>query len=120
MMAPVLSYWILVSAIFQKSGSFYHPEASEFIVWAPLRSSVELVLVSPDPAVHPMERDEWGYWKISIPAQAGTRYFFRLDEHGNLPDPASISQPDGVHGASELLDRNDFAWDDEQEGSFSE
>ncbi len=52
-----------------------------------------------------MEKDGWGYWKISIPAEAGARYQFRLDGKDNFPDPASISQPEDVHGASQLLDR---------------
>lgn len=58
-----------------------------------------------------MKKDEWGYWKTSIRAEAGARYLFRLDGKNDLPDPASVSQPDGIHGASLLLDREDSGSD---------
>jgi maltooligosyltrehalose trehalohydrolase len=32
---------------------------------------------------------------------------------GDLPDPCSLSQPDGVHGPSRALDLKDFSWTDE-------
>lgn len=59
-----------------------------------------------------MERDPWGYWKVSIPAEPGTRYLFRLDGKDSFPDPASISQPEGVHEPSALLDREAHRWED--------
>jgi len=59
-----------------------------------------------------MQRDERGYWSLKADhAAPGTRYRFRLDDQPALPDPASISQPDGVHGDSEVLDRS-FPWTD--------
>jgi maltooligosyltrehalose trehalohydrolase len=60
-----------------------------------------------------MEKDPWGYWKVSIQAAAGTRYLFRPDGKGGFPDPASISQPEGVHAPSVLLDREDYRWQDD-------
>lgn len=102
-------------------GARYDPAATEFIVWAPLRNQVELVLLSPAEAVHPMQKDEAGYWRVSIPAGGssaqplpGTRYFFRLDGEITCPDPASFSQPEGVHGPSELIDRGAPAREEEQ------
>jgi maltooligosyltrehalose trehalohydrolase len=44
---------------------------------------------------------------------AGTRYRYRLEPGGALfPDPASRSQPDGPHGASEVVDPRAFRWTD--------
>jgi maltooligosyltrehalose trehalohydrolase len=111
-----------------KIGAHYDAAATEFIVWAPLRSQVELVLpstadgaASPAEAVHPMQKDEAGYWRVSFPAGAssirplpGTRYFFRLDGEITCPDPASFSQPEGVHGPSEVTDRRADAGDGAQ------
>ena len=53
-----------------------------------------------------MEKDQWGYWKAHIRAEPGARYLFLLDGKDEFPDPASISQPDGVHAPSQLLDRD--------------
>jgi maltooligosyltrehalose trehalohydrolase len=44
-------------------------------------------------------------------AGAGVRYALRVDGEGPFPDPWSRSQPDGVHGPSEVV-VSDFAWTD--------
>jgi 1,4-alpha-glucan branching enzyme/maltooligosyltrehalose trehalohydrolase len=49
-------------------------------------------------------------------AGASTRYRFRIDGGLLVPDPASRSNPDGVHGASMVVDPRDFAWDDNWHG----
>ncbi len=41
----------------------------------------------------------------------GTLYRYCLDDQTERPDPASRFQPQGVHGASEVVDTN-FAWSD--------
>lgn len=43
---------------------------------------------------------------------AGTRYAYCLDGKIQRPDPASRSQPTGVHGPSEVVDAAAFAWSD--------
>ena len=60
-----------------------------------------------------MERD--GDWfAVSDPhAHAGSRYAFELADGLRVPDPASRSQPDGVHGPSALVDAAAFAWPDD-------
>lgn len=60
-----------------------------------------------------MEPADRGYWTISTAAPAGTLYKFRLDDNSPLPDPASLFQPQGVHGPSEVIDRNAANWTDE-------
>ncbi len=98
----------------QQVGSFYHPEKSRFVVWAPLKKKVELVIESPGgPCRYAMQKNEYGYWSMDIKAEPGTKYRYRIDEETEYPDPASLSQPNGVHGASELLDRNAFHWTDQ-------
>lgn len=42
----------------------------------------------------------------------GARYGYRIDGQGPFPDPASRSQPDGVHGLSAVVDPQ-FAWTDQ-------
>ncbi len=85
--------------------------STHFLLWAPKSSSVDLHLVAPNDYTIPMESVERGYWAVSVDeAPAGTRYFFRHDGSHEWPDPASRSQPDGVHGASEVIDPSTFEW----------
>src|SRR5690606_26693337 len=44
---------------------------------------------------------------------SGTRYSIRLDDdESNYPDPASRFQPEGVHGASQVIDPAAYDWKD--------
>ncbi|MFP3866834.1 MAG: malto-oligosyltrehalose trehalohydrolase [Desulfobacteraceae bacterium] len=86
----------------------------EFLVWAPWRQQVELKLVSPQASLIPMEADEPGYWKAVVEGvYPGTRYFYHLEGERDRPDPASFSQPEGVHGPSEVVDHHAFDWRDQ-------
>jgi maltooligosyltrehalose trehalohydrolase len=87
--------------------------AAEFIVWAPLVTSVSMKIVSPPERLVPMERHAAGYWKALVnDLPPGTRYLYRLDNDRDRPDPASHSQPEGVHGPSEVVDHTVFSWQD--------
>ncbi|HEY4110197.1 malto-oligosyltrehalose trehalohydrolase [Puia sp.] len=92
----------------QKIGAWYRDGATEFIVWAPLAKSVDLVLGE---ARHPLHSDT-GYWNITLPVSPGDRYGFSIDGGKTLADPASFSQPDGVHGRSAVVNR-DLNWKDD-------
>jgi maltooligosyltrehalose trehalohydrolase len=97
----------------QKIGASFRNHETEFVVWAPLRDRVELVLTTPDETIHVMEKDDKGYWRSTISVTPGARYGYRIDgKRETLPDPASRSQPDGVHARSMVVDIHDFAWDD--------
>lgn len=111
-MASVLTAPISVNTSLQKIGAWYDPAGSEFILWSPLRRQVELLLESPSSA-HPMQKDGAGYWKLTIPADPGARYRYRLDGESICPDPASFYQPENVHGPSELVNNAGFSWTDE-------
>jgi maltooligosyltrehalose trehalohydrolase len=93
----------------QKIGAWYEDNATEFRVWAPLAESVQLVLSE---ASHPLQKDELGYWKIFLPVSPGALYGFSIDNSKTLPDPASFSQPGGVHALSAVADRRNFSWTD--------
>jgi maltooligosyltrehalose trehalohydrolase len=54
-----------------------------------------------------------GHWQLPEPQLApGTRYRLRLDSGLPLPDPRSNFQPEGVHGPSQWIDHDAFAWTD--------
>jgi maltooligosyltrehalose trehalohydrolase len=91
-----------------------------FLVWAPKAKTVALKLVgssaegSPAERLLPMNALLRGYFElIADSLQPGARYLYRLDGQRDRPDPASRFQPDGVHRASAVVDRN-FAWTDDE------
>ncbi len=91
-----------------------------FRVWAPKRTSVELI-IEPRPGENidslifdlAKENDD-GYFSGCIKsAQEGSLYRFRLDGEEKLcPDPASRFQPYGPHGPSQVVDPDLFQWTD--------
>lgn len=85
----------------------------KFSVWAPFRKNMTLSVLQPQQATYPMVQDDRGYWHAEVEnVQAGTRYKYIPDEDRPLPDPASRSQPEGVHGPSEVVDTG-FEWTDQ-------
>lgn len=69
-------------------------------VWAPNADMVEVIV---DDAETIMARGDDGWW-WSEPLPPGTLYQFRIDGGMLLPDPRSLSQPDGPHGPSRIVD----------------
>src|SRR5665811_12397 len=84
----------------------------EFNVWAPKVKSVHLVFEEENNK-YPLLKQDFGYWSVTVEnILPGTRYKYQLNEDKTFPDPASLSQPAGVHEASELIDLSDFEWTD--------
>jgi len=91
---------------------------TRFRLWAPSCDRVELhlELAGGKSSRHQMRAQD-GWHELVVPeAIPGTRYQYlvpRPDEHPLLvPDPASRANPDGVHGASVVLDPHAYAWRD--------
>jgi maltooligosyltrehalose trehalohydrolase len=83
-----------------------------FTLWAPGSEAVEVVLDGSDAAI-PLDREEDGWFSgVAAGVAAGTRYRIRLNGSDTYPDPWSRAQPDGVHGASEVVDPGAFRWTD--------
>lgn len=58
-----------------------------------------------------MSPDEDGIYRAHVDgAGPGTRYWFKIDGAGPLPDPASRFQPLGVHGPSQIVEPAGFQW----------
>jgi maltooligosyltrehalose trehalohydrolase len=87
---------------------------ARFALWAPAAAAVGLELVGgPQRGSVPMERRDGGWFEAAVPrADETTQYAFRVAGHLLVPDPASRSNPDGVHGPSRLVDPAAYAWDD--------
>jgi len=86
-----------------------------FKVWAPASSTVEVVFEDQKPGSSVrLAPAAAGYFASTIEGLgAGLRYAYRLDGEGPFPDPASRSQPDGVHGTSAVVDPSGFPWSDD-------
>ncbi|MFD1256030.1 malto-oligosyltrehalose trehalohydrolase [Mucilaginibacter terrae] len=81
-------------------------------LWAPEAKSVRIKLQLSG-AELPLSAKKYGYWYLSTAElKNGDRYRFLLDDQAPLPDPASLSQPGGVHEASAVVDLDAFEWAD--------
>ena len=84
-----------------------------FLVWAPRAKQVEVCLGKPGQRTVEMKSLPSGYFYAEIPDVApGAEYKYRLDGNKELPDPASRSQPHGVHGPSQVVSSG-FDWEDQ-------
>ena len=85
-----------------------------FRLWAPRARNVLLSIEGPEPerAGIPMVAEPEGWFSLSTDrAAAGTRYRYVV-EGMTVPDPSSRFQPEGVHGASEVIDPTGYRWHD--------
>lgn len=77
-------------------------------VWAPLAETVSLHSGQNTIA---LEKGEHGYWHAASDLLTeGSRYKLKIDDGEPFPDPASLSQPNGVHAESEVSNPQGFAW----------
>jgi maltooligosyltrehalose trehalohydrolase len=89
--------------------NFTATSSADVLVWAPYATTVAISLRS---KYVPLNRTDKGYWIAdSLEVNAGDLYRFVIDGK-NYPDPASLSQPEGVHGPSQAVNLNSFAWTD--------
>jgi maltooligosyltrehalose trehalohydrolase len=83
------------------------------LVWAPKAEKVSLRICEGRIDL-PMQKQDYGYWALQTDLlKDGDLYRIVLDDEKFLPDPASLSQPKGVHEASQVIDLNSFNWNDE-------
>jgi maltooligosyltrehalose trehalohydrolase len=97
-------------------GAVPSQDGVRFRVWASGAQDVQLQLLDGAAAgEHPLADAGNGVRETWIKrAAAGDRYAYILDGSRPLPDPASRFQPDGVHGASQVVDPSTFAWSDDR------
>jgi maltooligosyltrehalose trehalohydrolase len=90
-------------------GAFPRPDGlTLFRLWAP-RPAQTLLLLEGRDALEMSAIGE-GFYEVVLEAPAGTRYCYLVDGE-RIPDPASRSQPDDVHGWSEVVS-TEFSWSD--------
>lgn len=93
-------------------GVSFGPDATATVqVWAPTATTVQVVLDTTGEAL-PLEPATNGCWHTTTrQLRPGDLYQIALDGR-RLPDPASLAQPQGVHGPSQAVDPTVFGWTD--------
>jgi maltooligosyltrehalose trehalohydrolase len=93
-------------------GANVTPKGVRFRVWAPRASSLSLRVVGESNDL-PMIPEKNGFYTLFVKGLVpGSRYLYLLDGEYARPDPVSRFQPEGVHGPSEVIDPNNFLWED--------
>jgi len=93
--------------------NFNEQGIAEILVWAPLVKQVYLELKNGKKKI-PLKKDEYGYWFLQTDElKEGDLYKFNVDGT-TLPDPAAVSQPEGVHGPSAAINIKPFEWTDDE------
>ncbi|HSK43605.1 MAG TPA: malto-oligosyltrehalose trehalohydrolase, partial [Candidatus Binatia bacterium] len=87
-------------------------DSCDFRVWAPSAKTIMLRLIN-DQGAHdwPMQSCD-GYFTLQAFARPGDKYFYIVDQNKPVPDPVSRLLPDGVHGPTQIVDPERFAWTD--------
>ncbi len=86
---------------------------AEILLWAPMANKACIRLLDSNRMLA-LKKQEFGYWHLhTTQLQPGELYSFVLDEKLELPDPASLAQPGGVHGPSQAVNLNEFQWTDQ-------
>jgi len=92
-------------------GAVVDASGTTFRVWAPGPEAVSVAIYGEQPRLVDMERE--GEYRVAHieGVGAGTRYKYQVDGY-EFPDPCSRSQPEGVHGPSEVVDPGAYEWSD--------
>jgi len=99
----------------KKLGVSFFENSGEVLLWSPFASCIEIDIFSPKSIKIPMHKQDDGYWSLQTEfLKKGSLYRFIIDGKESRPDPASVSQPAGVHGSSHAIDLLDFNWEDKK------
>ena len=81
---------------------------TRFRLWAPSVEGVSLEREGQEPLA--MQAQPGGWFGLTCPAPAGTRYRYRLPDGLAVPDPASRQQAGDVHDPSVVVDPRAYGW----------
>ena len=87
-------------------GLTFDGDSAHFRIWAPQAKHVQLAVINQHPI--DLEKKEHGYWEMDrIQINENDQYGVVVDGKP-LPDPASLYQPEGVHGPSQAIHLHPF------------
>ena len=80
-------------------------------IWSPFSEDISIKLEN---KIIPLNKDEQGYWTtVTDEIKEGDRYKIFVNNGQEVPDPASVFQPEGVHGYSVAHDISTYKWTDD-------
>jgi maltooligosyltrehalose trehalohydrolase len=82
---------------------------AEILIWAP---EIKMVEIYHNNIRIPLSKNELGYWEATTDQLKPMDLYTVIVDEKELPDPASLAQPEGVHGPSKTFDLNSFKWTD--------
>ncbi|MGZ8517255.1 MAG: malto-oligosyltrehalose trehalohydrolase [Chitinophagaceae bacterium] len=81
-------------------------------IWAPLAEKVEVEVRGKIEKLS-LSKTEDGYWQlITDDVKDGDSYKICINDNDSIPEPTSLSQPEGIHGFSQAIRLNSFRWSD--------
>ena len=90
--------------------NFPHIGLATILVWAPFANNISVVFEESEPI--PLMKKAYGYWKSEVSeVHQGDKYQFIIDDK-RYPDPASLLQPESVHGYSQAVNLHNYNWND--------
>lgn len=101
--------------LMEQIGAIYSGKNTcKFGLYSPFFDKLILNIVSSPARQVPLVKNEKDYWSIFLEDIApDTRYFYRLSDNTDRPDPVSFYQPEDVSGPSCVIDHSSFMWDDQ-------
>lgn len=92
--------------------NFIADEQADITVWAPRAEHVIIEVAGKSNEI-PLTQEMSGYWRTTTNLiKPGDLYRVVINGQKSLPDPASLGQPQGVHGPSLAVDIRQFVWHD--------
>ena len=101
----------MIDSLKRNIGINYNEDYSASIrIWVPEAETVTLILNEEQIS---LSKAEFGYWEAKLENMpVGSAYQFSINNEVIISDPASLCQPEGVHGISETYHLNTFKWND--------
>lgn len=91
-------------------GVNFKEQQAQIRLWAPMARTAAIKTDSQEPMA--LLQENYGYWSLQTDkVKPGDKFWFVIDGEKELADPASLSQPDDVHGASMAIDLH-YDWKD--------
>jgi maltooligosyltrehalose trehalohydrolase len=106
---------MITTHVHQRPGLTLNPEkkSCHALVWAP--EAREVAIIGQSNGKYPLSQSAYGYWEgHDLPFIEGDLYEICLNDEKKFPDPASLSQPQGVHRPSMVTDLSARPWHDEE------